>query len=188
VTQRPGDQKEGSRSATGVESNEFAVGEYVKLKGEFPTDEPWQITAIDREKGIVTLDQTLREAPLENVSLERIASKTNTPLEQLHQILIEPIAELLPTDPAERVIFMPQGALFGVPFPALQDKQGTYLLEKHTILTSPSIQVLAQTAQQNQRLAKQDRKPGQPLPLSPRVSLPGKCRQRSNGNCQFTGN
>ncbi|MBE9176625.1 CHAT domain-containing protein, partial [Synechocystis salina LEGE 06155] len=58
---------------------------------------------------------------------------------------------------------MPQGALFGVPFPALQDKEGTYLLEKHTILTSPSIQVLAQTAQQNQRIAQQDRTDHQPL-------------------------
>ncbi|WP_237269656.1 CHAT domain-containing protein [Synechocystis sp. CACIAM 05] len=163
VTQRPGDQKETNRSATGMETNQFTVGEYVKLKGEFPTDEPWQITAIDQEKGIVTLDQTLREAPLENVSLERIASKTNTPLQQLHQILIEPIADLLPRNPTEKVIFMPQGALFGVPFPALQDKEGTYLLEKHTILTSPSIQVLAQTAQQNQRIAQQNKADHQPL-------------------------
>ncbi|MBE9176623.1 tetratricopeptide repeat protein, partial [Synechocystis salina LEGE 06155] len=68
VTQRPGDQKEGNRSATGIQTNQFAIGEYVKLKGEFPTDEPWHIIAIDQEKGIVTLDQTLREAPLENVS------------------------------------------------------------------------------------------------------------------------
>ena len=29
-----------------------------------------------------------------------------------------------------------------VPFPALQDEQGKYLIEKHTILTAPSIQVL----------------------------------------------
>lgn len=163
VTQRPGDQKETNRSATGMETNQFTVGEYVKLKGEFPTDEPWQIIAIDQEKGIVTLDQNLREAPLENVSIDRIASKTNTPLQQLHQILIEPIADLLPRNPTEKVIFMPQGALFGVPFPALQDKEGTYLLEKHTILTSPSIQVLAQTAQQNQRIAQQDRTDHQPL-------------------------
>jgi CHAT domain-containing protein len=73
-------------------------------------------------------------------------------LQQLHEILIAPIADLLPTDPNQRVIFVPQGQLFLVPFPALQDKQGKYLIEKHTILTSPSIQVLELTHQQRDRI------------------------------------
>jgi CHAT domain-containing protein/Tfp pilus assembly protein PilF len=73
-------------------------------------------------------------------------------LQQLHQLLIAPIADLLPTDPNQRVIFVPQGELFLVPFPALQDKQGKYLIEKHTILTSPSIQVLELTRQQRQKV------------------------------------
>jgi CHAT domain-containing protein len=50
-------------------------------------------------------------------------------LGQLHQLLIEPIANLLPTEPNQRVIFMPQGELFLVPFAALQDEQGKYLLK-----------------------------------------------------------
>lgn len=66
-------------------------------------------------------------------------------LQKLHQILIDPIADLLPTDPNERVIFIPQNELFLVPFPALKDAQGKYLIEKHTILTAPSIQVLGLT-------------------------------------------
>ena len=68
-------------------------------------------------------------------------------LRQLHQLLIEPIASLLPTDPNQCVIFIPQGELFLVPFPALQDANGTALIEKHTILTAPSIQVLDLTRQ-----------------------------------------
>ena len=68
-----------------------------------------------------------------------------TRLGQLHQLLIEPIADLLPTNPEERVIFVPQAELFLVPFPALQDANGTYLIEKHTILTAPAIQVLELT-------------------------------------------
>jgi CHAT domain-containing protein len=68
-------------------------------------------------------------------------------LQQLHQLLIEPIASLLPTDPNQRVIFIPQGELFLVPFPALQDAKGTALIEQHTILTAPSIQVLDLTRQ-----------------------------------------
>jgi CHAT domain-containing protein len=73
----------------------------------------------------------------------------------LHQLLIDPIASLLPKDPNAHVIFIPQASLFQVTFPALQDANGTYLIEKHTILTAPSIQVLDLTRQQRQKLAQQ---------------------------------
>ena len=69
-------------------------------------------------------------------------------LQQLHRILIQPIADLLPTEDTARVIFIPQGSLFLVPFPALQDDFGQYLIKKHTILTAPSIQVLDLTRRQ----------------------------------------
>ncbi|MBW4512462.1 MAG: tetratricopeptide repeat protein [Scytonematopsis contorta HA4267-MV1] len=75
-------------------------------------------------------------------------------LQQLHKLLIAPIASLLPQDPNERVIFIPQASLFNVPFPALLDEKGKYLVEKHTILTAPSIQVLDLTRQQKQRNSK----------------------------------
>src|ERR687885_544743 len=74
-------------------------------------------------------------------------------LPSLHQLLIEPIQTLLPKDPNAHVIFIPQRSLFQVPFPALQDANGTYLIQKHTILTAPSIQVLALTRQQREKLA-----------------------------------
>ena len=76
-----------------------------------------------------------------------------TDLPTLHQLLIDPIANLLPKDPNAHVIFIPQGYLFQVPFPALKDANGTYLIQKHTILTAPSIQVLALTRQQREKLA-----------------------------------
>ena len=69
-------------------------------------------------------------------------------LQQLHKLLIEPISHLLPKDPNARVIFIPQDELFSVPFPALQDAKGKYLIEKHTILTAPAIQVLDLTKKQ----------------------------------------
>jgi CHAT domain-containing protein/Tfp pilus assembly protein PilF len=78
-------------------------------------------------------------------------------LQELHKLLIAPIADLLPKDFNERVIFIPQASLFLVPFPALQDEQGKYLIEKHTILTAPAIQVLDLTYKQKhngQRSAK----------------------------------
>ncbi|MCY7274541.1 MAG: CHAT domain-containing tetratricopeptide repeat protein [Phormidesmis sp. CAN_BIN44] len=100
------------------------------------------------------------------------STKLQPNLPTLHQLLIEPIASLLPKDPNAHVIFIPQGSLFQVPFPALQDANGTYLIQKHTILTAPSIQVLALTRQQRQRLDNQ--KPGNALvlgnPTMPSVS------------------
>jgi tetratricopeptide (TPR) repeat protein len=41
-------------------------------------------------------------------------------LRQLYQILIDPIQDLLPTNPEDHVIFIPHNALFLTPFPALQ--------------------------------------------------------------------
>jgi CHAT domain-containing protein len=80
------------------------------------------------------------------------AARSQLVRKQLHKLLIEPIAELLPKEPAERVIFMPQASLFLLPFPALEDASGQYLIEKHTLLTAPAIQVLDLTRQQRQRL------------------------------------
>ncbi len=74
--------------------------------------------------------------------------RSHAGLQKLHQLLIEPIADLLPTDPNARVVFIPQDALFLVPFPALQSAKNDYLIEQHTLQTAPSIQVLALTRQQ----------------------------------------
>ena len=73
---------------------------------------------------------------------EQLHEQQSQYLQKLHELLIEPIADLLPKEPNDRVIFIPQGELFLVSFPALQDKDGKSLLEKHTILTAPSIQIL----------------------------------------------
>ncbi|HEY9606423.1 MAG TPA: CHAT domain-containing tetratricopeptide repeat protein [Allocoleopsis sp.] len=78
-------------------------------------------------------------------------SQTNR-LQQLYQLLIQPIADLLPTDPTAHVIFIPQQELFLVPFPALQDASGQYLIQKHTILTAPAIAVLDLTHQRRQHV------------------------------------
>lgn len=76
-------------------------------------------------------------------------------LKRLHELLINPITDLLPKNSNDRVIFIPQSSLFLVPFAALQDADGKYLIEKHTILTSPSIQVLDLTHKQKQRIGTQ---------------------------------
>jgi len=77
--------------------------------------------------------------------------RVNPALRQLHQLLIEPIADLLPTKADDRIILLPLESLFLVPFPALQTTDGTYLVEQHTVLTAPAIQVLALTRQIKQQ-------------------------------------
>jgi len=101
-----------------------------------------------------TRDSISQESSNTAANFAAAGEATSTPrsknqhLQQLHELLIQPIADLLPTDPEGRVIFIPQGPLFLVPFPALQDASGKYLIEKHTILTAPAIKVLELNRQQ----------------------------------------
>lgn len=141
----------------------FKKGDRVRLKGDFAKDQAWIVVAVNNDT--LTLRQPsyppeqTSDYPISDV-VEKIGEKgsqssanaKNQNLQQLYQLLIEPIAKLLPTEEDARVIFIPQQELFAVPFPALQDLQGKYLIEKHTILTAPSIQVLQLTHQQRQRV------------------------------------
>ncbi|PZV07595.1 MAG: Fis family transcriptional regulator [Leptolyngbya sp.] len=108
-------------------------------------------------------------------------------LRQLYQLLIAPIAEVLPTDAAAPVVIIPQGQLFLVPFAALKAETGDYLIQRHTLLSAPAIQVLALMAQQhsqpnfsealvigNPTMPVPQREFGEPLRLAP---LPGAERE-----------
>lgn len=75
-------------------------------------------------------------------------------LQELYQLLIAPIASLLPSDPEAQVVFIPQGSLYLVPFAALQDAKGNYLIQKHTLLTASSVQVMELT-RRTQKLRRQ---------------------------------
>jgi CHAT domain-containing protein len=92
---------------------------------------------------------------IEPLSPEAAAQAARKPLEDLHQLLIAPIAKFLPSDPNAPVAFIPQESSFLVPFAALKSQSGQYLIEQYPILTAPSIQTLAITQQQRQRLGNQ---------------------------------
>jgi hypothetical protein len=95
---------------------------------------------------------TLQATPTSPSSSARIDQRRQQPgLRKLHQLLIEPIADLLPRNSSARLIFIPQEALFLVPFVALQDANSNYLIENHTIVTAPAIQVLELTRKQRER-------------------------------------
>ncbi|MCC5636088.1 CHAT domain-containing protein [Nostoc sp. CHAB 5844] len=95
-----------------------------------------------KDKNHLTLDQIVNKIITSN------PHEWSKYLKQLHKTLIQPIAADLPKNPNEHIIFIPDDALFFVPFSALQDENGKYLIEQHTILTAPSIQVLSLTHQQ----------------------------------------
>ncbi|WP_445241359.1 CHAT domain-containing protein [Microcoleus vaginatus] len=155
-----------SREAIGIRNRDFNPtlkidpGDLVKLHDDAPNWEPWQVISVDETHRILSLWQSsfpeglTIPRPAIDVTAKVQSSRTNHPrLQKLHQLLIEPIADLLPTDPQARIIFIPQGELFFVPFPALQDAAGKFLIEKHTILTAPSIQILELTSQKRQEIS-----------------------------------
>ncbi|MEM6592796.1 MAG: CHAT domain-containing protein, partial [Cyanobacteria bacterium P01_C01_bin.73] len=91
--------------------------------------------------------QVVAANPGDNPDRDRIDEQAEATLKQLHRLLIEPIADLLPANPTDRVTIIPHQSLFLVPFPALQAEDGTYLIDRHTLLSAPSIQVLGLTDQ-----------------------------------------
>ncbi|MUG94179.1 tetratricopeptide repeat protein [Scytonema sp. UIC 10036] len=93
------------------------------------------------------LNPDIKEKPVSKATnhQEHFNSSISEILKQLYQLLIQPISHLLPTSPDVPVIFIPQDFLFLLPFSTLQDAEGKFLIEKHTILIAPSIQVLELT-------------------------------------------
>ena len=79
------------------------------------------------------------------------ATRASADLRRLYQVLIEPVADLLPHKEGARVMFVPQGALFLVPFAALENPDGVPLIARYSVSVTPSMQTLALTAIRKQR-------------------------------------
>jgi CHAT domain-containing protein len=60
---------------------------------------------------------------------------------ELYKVLIAPVADLLPS--GSTICIVPDGPLWLVPFAALVDRHGRYLLQRHTITYAPSVHVYA---------------------------------------------
>ena len=74
-------------------------------------------------------------------------------LRQLYDILIAPVAPLLPSNRDDLVTIVPHGPLFALPFGALLDAGNRYVIEDHTLSYSPSVSVLPDTAASRDRAA-----------------------------------
>ncbi|MBX2863637.1 MAG: CHAT domain-containing protein, partial [Leptolyngbyaceae cyanobacterium MAG.088] len=149
------------------------IGDQVRRVDEPPNIDPYTVDAIDRQAGTVTLSTASgfnlpNPVPLSEVSkINAFAPvlRRQQHWRDLHQILIDPITHLLPTDPNARVVFIPQEQLFLVPFPALQAENGSYLIENHTIVTAPAIQILTLTDRDSPPSSGQPLVVGNPSPM-----------------------
>jgi CHAT domain-containing protein len=142
----------GTRTGRGISKatpgkTSFAPGEFVRRKGESPTGLPSQVLAVNPTDRTVILKpptgQTQSAVPIDQLDRAESSQTQFYQFQQLYAKLIAPIADLLPTNPDEKVVFVPQEQLFLVPFAALQNPQGKFLIESHTILTVPAIQLLS---------------------------------------------
>ncbi|MGB8701439.1 MAG: CHAT domain-containing tetratricopeptide repeat protein [Thermosynechococcaceae cyanobacterium] len=89
---------------------------------------------------------------------QTIPQQVDRALTRLYELLIQPIADILPTACNETIYFAPVGQLFLVPFAALRDTKGQYLIQKYPIAITPSIQVLQLTHQKKRQLVQSDEK------------------------------
>ncbi len=56
-----------------------------------------------------------------------------------NELVPEHVARFLPANPDQLVLFVPDSVLFNLPFAALVDAQGRYLVETHTLTTLPAV-------------------------------------------------
>jgi CHAT domain-containing protein len=102
---------------------------------------------IDRGQQATALINEVRSLRSQDYKKERVSEKDFlidksaqvNRLQALYDILIKPVEKLLPTNPDSHVIFVPHKSLTVVPFAALQDSEGHYIIEKHTIRVAHSL-------------------------------------------------
>ncbi|MEO0948528.1 MAG: CHAT domain-containing protein, partial [Cyanobacteria bacterium J06641_5] len=86
------------------------------------------------------------------VRIDKVNFRRADKLNRLHRLLIEPIANTLPQDPEALTIVIPHRSLYAVPFAALRDARGNYVIDNHTVITAPSIQALVYTQRRGQQI------------------------------------
>jgi len=131
----------------------FQVGDRVRRHPDPPHWQPYTVEAVDATTATLSHPEFVVPAPVPLTELYRaeVFRRRQRSLQRLYEILIAPIADLLPSHPEERVIFIPHEQLFLIPFPALQDADGHYLIEQHTMLIAPAIEVLGLTQKRQEQ-------------------------------------
>ena len=103
-------------------------------------------------------------------------------LRNLYDFLISPIDKYLPDDNKQRVVFIPQGDLLQIPFAALKDSDGRYLIEKHTLQIATSVKLLqlANSLKRSEKLQSQEN-------ITPSVLVVGNPQSSSGSSTRLNG-
>ena len=125
----------------------------VNLSEETPIQASQFLPTLNPEQNPAKVLLAHNSSDLQNIRQRR--QRLNRRKIYSYEYLIQPIADLLPTDPNAHIIFIPHKNLFQVAFAALKDDRDQYLIENHTLSFSPSIQVLDLTQQKQQKLIQQ---------------------------------
>ena len=72
-----------------------------------------------------------------------ICSSSESCLKKMYRLLIKPIEDELPNENDQHIIFVPDGAMHGLSFIALQSSDGRYLIDSYTTRSVPSVKALA---------------------------------------------
>ena len=83
-------------------------------------------------------------APRRNLSQVEVAKREVKLLQELYSALIAPVGAAL--EGAKELLIVPHKELFEVPWAALTDADGRYLIERHVIRTTSSLRLARQAA------------------------------------------
>ncbi len=69
----------------------------------------------------------------------------HTLLQLFHELFPDQVKAVLPTNPDQTVVILPDGVLYNLPFAALLDASGKYLVENHTLTLAPSLSAFCES-------------------------------------------
>jgi CHAT domain-containing protein len=110
----------------------------------------------------------------QNAAMMLGAGSAARPWRALYRLLLEPVQQHLPSGAGSRLTIVPHGPIFGLPFAALRDASGRYLIERYELHYVPAIGAL-QTPRVSARGASSALLVGDPGPAAARdgqMSLP----------------
>ena len=110
--------------------------------GSLPTDDA-DLPPSKRGRNCRTCGQRLDQCTCPTLREQREV-KLSVQLQELYRLLIEPVDQHLAG--AEELLIIPHQELFEVPWAALTDADGRYLIERHVLRVAPSLRVARMVA------------------------------------------
>lgn len=132
-----------SEIVKGIESNhavavDYLVGPHSTIV--FTLDNSGRLAASKLAVGRVELQGQVASL-LPNTGRPDAQAERRTLRQLYSELLPEPVRAVLPTNADQTVVILPDGVLFNLPFAALVDQSGKYLVETHTLTMASSMGV-----------------------------------------------